>query len=113
MIMAAMNRFREIIGDVITALFVGFFATLIPMDIVVVVETWDQRQTRFVYRFSDLLWVVLWLAVSCLLLPFFRKQSVRQRDKNSYRSCGYCLTGNVSGICPECGMKLGADQIRR
>ena len=19
--------------------------------------------------------------------------------------CGYCLTGNVSGVCPECGMK--------
>jgi hypothetical protein len=24
------------------------------------------------------------------------------------RNCGYNLTGNVSGICPECGAKLDA-----
>jgi hypothetical protein len=21
--------------------------------------------------------------------------------------CGYCLTGNVSGVCPECGTRVG------
>lgn len=27
------------------------------------------------------------------------------------QKCGYNLTGNVSGICPECGVKIG-DQVR-
>ncbi|HNO78368.1 MAG TPA: hypothetical protein PKN33_09945 [Phycisphaerae bacterium] len=27
-------------------------------------------------------------------------------DGSSCRQCGYDLTGNVSGVCPECGTKL-------
>ena len=30
------------------------------------------------------------------------------RPKGRCRSCGYNLTGNVSGVCPECGTSTGA-----
>ncbi len=30
--------------------------------------------------------------------------SSRRRPPGHYPSCGYNLTGNVSGICPECGV---------
>ena len=27
-------------------------------------------------------------------------------NETRYRKCGYNLTGNISGICPECGEKI-------
>lgn len=42
----------------------------------------------------------LWLALS------FRRQATRLRERlrNGHCvSCGYDLTGNISGVCPECG----------
>jgi len=27
----------------------------------------------------------------------------KRRERNECPTCGYCLTGNVSGTCPECG----------
>lgn len=52
-------------------------------------------------------WLVLWI---CLAYPLFRSASAlaawarpRRRPPGACRSCGYDLTGNVSGACPECG----------
>jgi len=33
----------------------------------------------------------------------FSRPPLRQRDENACLTCGYNLTGNTSGICPECG----------
>jgi hypothetical protein len=27
-------------------------------------------------------------------------------DRDHCRKCGYCLTGNTSGTCPECGGRI-------
>ena len=26
--------------------------------------------------------------------------------------CGYCLTGNASGVCPECGKRIKRPRVR-
>jgi hypothetical protein len=31
--------------------------------------------------------------------------SWERRTRNTCARCGYCLIGNVSGTCPECGMR--------
>lgn len=53
----------------------------------------------------------IWFAEVLLLwyptLVFFRSKRTRMPVENVPRcACGYCLTGNVSGICPECGRIL-------
>ena len=51
-----------------------------------------------------------WLALLAFaVLPAawsFRRH--RQRDDSACRQCGYNLTSNVSGICPECGEPVPA-----
>lgn len=37
----------------------------------------------------------------------------RQKGKPCCRQCGYNLTGNVSGICPECGREVDAQAIQK
>jgi rubrerythrin len=37
------------------------------------------------------------------ILPFLREITVVERSPFCCPSCGYNLTGNESGICPECG----------
>ena len=44
-----------------------------------------------------------WLGIR---LSNLASQLARERQ-NRCRSCGYNLTGNVSGICPECGTPTG------
>jgi len=44
---------------------------------------------------------LLTMAVAALVLV--RREPVVRHDGSSCRSCGYNLTGNVSGKCPECG----------
>ena len=40
-------------------------------------------------------------------LVFTIKRSSRRETQPGYcRSCSYNLTGNVSGVCPECGRKI-------
>jgi len=51
-----------------------------------------------------------WLAIILLLIcpaVFVRRQAryVLRRKRGHCIKCGYNLTGNASGICPECGMR--------
>ncbi len=39
-----------------------------------------------------------------LLIPFLPKR--REVDPNSCMACGYNLTGNATGVCPECGSSI-------
>ena len=42
----------------------------------------------------------LWVAAA---YKHWRPQLVRPAPSNLCRNCGYDLTGNTSGVCPECG----------
>jgi hypothetical protein len=49
------------------------------------------------------LWAPTVISAALLLIsPFTRKQ----RKPGSCGHCGYDLTGNVSGVCPECGTRV-------
>jgi hypothetical protein len=57
-------------------------------------------------------WLVFPMIVTNLAIPYAahakwsREQRRAERIANGYCSaCGYDLTGNVSGVCPECGTK--------
>ncbi|HOJ54604.1 MAG TPA: hypothetical protein PK184_09890 [Phycisphaerae bacterium] len=47
-------------------------------------------------------WVVVRLAVLWVIRSFVRQ--VVLQTGSLCRGCGYDLTGNVSGVCPECGL---------
>jgi hypothetical protein len=52
----------------------------------------------------------LWLPVALLtpLTIFLDRRDRRRRPPGHCQSCGYNLTGNTSGICPECGVATGS-----
>ena len=45
-------------------------------------------------------------AVACLARV--RGRRTMRRAAGACLACGYSLRGNVSGVCPECGMAAGA-----
>jgi hypothetical protein len=56
--------------------------------------------------------VACWIATACILaqlIYFALRVSCPEDDGISCRTCGYNLTGNVSGICPECGNPCRAE----
>lgn len=85
---------------------------------------WDSPKSRFNIVGLELagshtvngssLWVLLipfWMIVTGTLvmpawwsLAAFRRRQVRQRTRQGHcPACDYDLSGNVSGLCPECG----------
>ena len=42
-----------------------------------------------------------------LVLTAIRRHFTRQRPIGLCRKCAYSLTGNLSGVCPECGTRVG------
>ena len=59
-------------------------------------------------------WFVI-LVFSALFFPFVLKRVLDERRRAAGAGrcvqCGYNLTGNTSGICPECGTKVAATSI--
>ena len=54
--------------------------------------------------------VPLWLPFLIVLIPtIFLFWGDRRYPKGSCQSCNYNLTGNTSGICPECGTPIPKD----
>jgi 4-amino-4-deoxy-L-arabinose transferase-like glycosyltransferase len=51
------------------------------------------------------LFCIIFLALPALWLRRHRRE--RRQIADGCRSCGYNLTGNVSGVCPECGKPIG------
>ena len=47
--------------------------------------------------------VVAFLALPILLVGWPAARRWRRRRRGQCEACGYNLTGNVSGVCPECG----------
>ena len=55
-------------------------------------------------------WGVFTLCLTGLLVTFVRAyRRLQQSTVNICVQCGYNLTGNVSGICPECGNEITAE----
>jgi len=54
------------------------------------------------------LWIVFILFATYPTIAFIRGpvRRWRRRRKGLCLKCGYNLTGNVSGVCPECGSKI-------
>ena len=52
--------------------------------------------------------VMLLATVGLIAMPLSR----RQPDPRLCTRCGYDLTGNVSGTCPECGTGVAAAQLK-
>lgn len=70
------------------------------------------------WRFSLPLWTLVVLGlVPVLSIALTRTwQRLRRVEPNSCRRCGYNLTGNVSGVCSECGTAIPPElqeQLRR
>ena len=68
---------------------------------------------------NELILIVGAISCGCGILVFIAalsnsvqivlKRKPRPRDQSiTCAACGYNLTGNVSGVCPECGMKVPA-----
>lgn len=53
----------------------------------------------------------IWLPFLIIAVPtaFLWHHDRRRKFKpGRCQNCGYNLTGNISGVCPECGMPTGA-----
>lgn len=79
--------------------------------------SFDERRSerRSAWGAPQAWWVTVPMWALMLLYfayPFYRMVRVKtcrsrcQNDHGSCRSCGYDLTGNVSGKCPECGKRI-------
>ena len=54
------------------------------------------------------IWLPLWIPLVLLMFPmaYFGWRGRHERRDNECGVCGYDLTGNVSGVCPECGVPI-------
>lgn len=50
--------------------------------------------------------IVIGLAIAPAVWLFVVRRHVGRSRMNVCRCCGYTLTGNISGVCPECGTKI-------
>jgi hypothetical protein len=70
--------------------------------------------TRYPYWGGTLVSVPLWMPVGGLGLALLCvRRSVSRRALPHHCLCGYDLTGNVSGRCPECGLAISRAARRR
>ena len=72
------------------------------------------RRFFWLVRYSLLIWCVLGVLPSCyLIVRAYRGRISRRTLRRDFCvNCRYDLTGNISGVCPECGTavagKVGA-----
>jgi hypothetical protein len=64
---------------------------------------------------QPLAFVPLWLPLVIVVIPtaWLWWRDLRRYPEGHCQKCGYDLTGNVSGICPECGTPTEAGKPRR
>ena len=56
--------------------------------------------------FGLVIMVGVWLELGMLRRVVLGWRRWRRKKKGLCWNCGYDLTGNVSGVCPECGTKV-------
>jgi len=67
------------------------------------VRSMGPKWTKIVIPF----WVPLGLFLLYPTLVFIQVRRLKRRQKMGHcKNCGYNLTGNVSGKCPECGTSI-------
>ena len=66
---------------------------------------WGKKESEWQKFVEYFLFVPDWFIATLLLLPsvWFASLPLRGKQPYSCNCCGYSLTGNTSGICPECG----------
>lgn len=66
--------------------------------------------TRWRRHNSDIAFLasVILVMSAAYYLWFFTEGHKPPTDKGHCANCGYCLTGNRSGVCPECGTRISA-----
>jgi hypothetical protein len=66
---------------------------------------WQSEHAQELARLG--FWVVIGaVAASEAVLRVHRRRRRKRERSGRCAACGYDLTGNVSGICPECGMSV-------
>jgi hypothetical protein len=58
-------------------------------------------------------WSLVLFFVGGVLVLFMsgnRNANARHKGVHPCMTCGYCLTGNVSGLCPECGTPIPEEE---
>lgn len=75
--------------------------------------TWgtDNVRLRQAIRFTGYLplWIPLLICIVATVVVFRRTRAV----PGGCGGCGYDLTGNVSGVCPECGLAVALEDKNR
>jgi hypothetical protein len=97
----------------------SFFSLVSPGDLLFQTQPWGNVFTRRVARVSVLdgtyyfdvlvvLWAPMVLAVGAGLWLVCKDRRLRQLLAGCCKACGYNLTGNTSGTCPECGTPIAS-----
>ena len=82
-----------------TAFFV-LFAIAINVDDV------RNQQVLFLAAYAIVVYGIV-VATPFCLIQVRRQRELRRRHEGYCVRCGYDLTGNRSGVCPECGHRVG------
>ncbi len=63
---------------------------------------------------ARLVYIPLWLPFLIVMIPttFLWLSDRRRFPPTNCQKCGYDLTGNVSGRCPECGQGINSEESR-
>ena len=80
-----------------------FFVMLCNAVFIVAGGCWMFVQIRYVPPFMVWMAGVDAVSASALGLIWFRQRRARRVRAGLCPRCAYNLTGNVSGVCPECG----------
>ncbi len=68
----------------------------------------DGIAVRGLAIFPTTIIIPLWpMALACLVVVVVPILWKRRHTTGHCLSCGYDFTGNTSGICPECGVRIG------
>ena len=75
-----------------------------------IVASWGFIVTRpFLRERVAVALVIYWGSLALLVLITFQLwRRARRHPPGRCQECAYDLTGNVSGVCPECGTKIEA-----
>ncbi|MDM8007035.1 MAG: hypothetical protein QUV05_12925 [Phycisphaerae bacterium] len=75
-----------------------------------VLHAWDRYECAAIWAHHLIIMVLLAVPIFVLVTNWPIRGG---RDAFGCRRCGYNLTGNVSGVCPECGEKIQADEVNK
>ena len=103
-----MHWFWRAIASIIVGFIFLFFYGMIPLHNSLAQNLVDALETflgEVVAGFVALVPPLVVVAVTFRLLSGYCRRPVADHETRC-RKCGYDLTGNVSGVCPECGERI-------